>query len=280
MAKEPKKTLYHSELVNLGPVEVDIKSDVKQSQYPNQNDYVIMVLDGYDRNYSCENDQCADALVGLQGKTVILEAIGSRDDAEIIVSEPTGGRQERRQREPARRDERQPQGRQERATPQRGEREPRQERRQESRQEQAPERPATETRRPATKPAPSPDDIAKAEAWAIHHFKQGLGRFINAEIMIHQAAVIARDEIKARTGYEVTEAGFQAMTSSAWIFLKDTGKTMALPSKLIPKAGAAAPKQSQAPTESRRDDARQEDGRGEAQQPGPHEPPPDDDVPF
>lgn len=278
----PKKTLYHSELVRLGPVEVEIKTDVLPSQYRGQNDYVIMILDGYDRNYSCENDDCADALKGLQGQIVIIEATGSKEDAQVIVSEATGGGGQQERRPEPRRQERQPAGRQERSNGTRQESRA-QERQPDSRRD---ERPASEPaprqeRQPAKQPATkTPEDVAKAEAWAVHGFKQGLGRFINAEIMIHQAAVIAETEIKERTGKVLSEAAFQAMTSSAWIYLKDTGKLQALPSRLLPRASKEAPKPSQAPQRQQSDPAHQPDGKHDAPQPGPEMPPPDDDVPF
>src|SRR4051812_13080908 len=81
----PKKTLYHSELVKMGQVHVLIKSDVLKSKYKAKPPYVTMMLDGNERQYWTENSQCEDALRGLSGRKVMLEALGSRDDAEIKV---------------------------------------------------------------------------------------------------------------------------------------------------------------------------------------------------
>lgn len=80
-----KKSLFHSELSKLGPIQVTVKTDVLQSKFQGKPNYVVLECDGVERNYSCENAACEAALRGLRGRTVTVEATGSRDDAAIIV---------------------------------------------------------------------------------------------------------------------------------------------------------------------------------------------------
>lgn len=85
MADKPKVTLYHSELVQMGPIRVKIKSDVTASKFDGKPNYVIMEIDGQKRNYNCENPDCEDALDKMSGRTVMLEATGSREEASIKI---------------------------------------------------------------------------------------------------------------------------------------------------------------------------------------------------
>ena len=41
-----KKGLYHSELVRMGEVEIEVLSDRKESKFPGKNDYVVLRVDG------------------------------------------------------------------------------------------------------------------------------------------------------------------------------------------------------------------------------------------
>lgn len=252
MAQKPKKTLYHSELVQLGPVEVEIKSDVMQSQYRGHNDYVIMSLDGYDRNYECENDLCVKALDRLKGQVVIIEATGSRDDAEIIVSEPTGGGGRRDERQPDRRDDRRNEPR----------REERNDRRQE-RREEAP--PARQERQPANKPA------ATVKKWV--PMGQTVGMAINNACQSLTAQGLTLEPKR------ITEIASDILRVAKWL---EAGN-------LIPKAPAsgstgtptpAPQKPAQEKPTGPADQTAGQTKNAEAPQPGPHEPPPDDDVPF
>lgn len=83
------KTLYHTELRNMGPVTATITSDVLNSKFAKAGEppkrYVVMTVGGAERNYHVENEHCAFALDRLKGRTVLIEATGMRDDARIVV---------------------------------------------------------------------------------------------------------------------------------------------------------------------------------------------------
>lgn len=85
MPDAPKTTLYHSELARRGQVVVTIETDLLKSKYANKPDYVMLKMDGHSRRYDTENANCAEALRGLKGRTVTIEATGNRDEAQIVV---------------------------------------------------------------------------------------------------------------------------------------------------------------------------------------------------
>ncbi len=78
-----KKTLYHSELVKCGAVEVEVKTDVLKSKYDGKPDYVAIILDGEERLYNCENEACATFFDDLKGIKLTIQASGGREDALI-----------------------------------------------------------------------------------------------------------------------------------------------------------------------------------------------------
>lgn len=255
MAQKPKKTLYHSELVQLGPVEVEVKSDVLESKY-GKSDYVVFEIDGYERQYNVENSACGNALDRLKGQVVIIEATGSRDDAEIIVSEPTGGGGRRDERQPDRRDDRRDDRRNE------PRREERNDRRQE-RREEAP--PARQERQPANKPA------ATVKKWV--PMGQTVGMAINNACQSLTAQGLTLEPKR------ITEIASDILRVAKWL---EAGN-------LIPKAPASGStgtptttpqKPAQEKPTGPADQTAGQTKNAEAPQPGPHEPPPDDDVPF
>ena len=90
----PKKTCYHSELVRAGTVQVTMTSDVIASIKRKGTFFVAFNLNGYERQYTCENQSCADALRGRKGQTVNITATGGGQGQEhtaaIVVSGATG----------------------------------------------------------------------------------------------------------------------------------------------------------------------------------------------
>jgi len=102
---KPKTTLYHSELVDLtsnGPVQALIKSDVTPSKYKDKQPFVKMFINGRERTYNCENESCEAALADMRDQPVLIEASGSREEAELNVypddsgGEPPPARQQQR----------------------------------------------------------------------------------------------------------------------------------------------------------------------------------------
>lgn len=82
-----KKTLYHSELVKLGPVEVEITTDLIESRYKKGTYIVGLRIDGEERTLAIENDDCGAALAERKGQVLTIEASGSRESAEISILE-------------------------------------------------------------------------------------------------------------------------------------------------------------------------------------------------
>ena len=71
-----RKTLYHSELVRLGPVRVTVASDVLESTKRKGSWYVTLNINGEDRYYNPENQACLDFWLGQKGRTFTIIALG------------------------------------------------------------------------------------------------------------------------------------------------------------------------------------------------------------
>jgi len=106
------KNLYHTHLKEMGnPVRVTVTSDPLKSKYPKEgvpNKFVGMKIAGVDYSYTCESDQCVQALTGLKGKEVMLSVEGSRGDATITVVGQPGtsvAQPQQRQQAPPQHDE-------------------------------------------------------------------------------------------------------------------------------------------------------------------------------
>lgn len=80
-----KKTLYHSELSKLGIINARINSEPTESKFPDKPKWVVIEINGEERYYNCENDECELALTGLKDTWVELEAHGSREEAAIRI---------------------------------------------------------------------------------------------------------------------------------------------------------------------------------------------------
>lgn len=80
-----KKTLYHSELAKFGAVDIEVLSDLIESKYKKGTFIVGIRIDGEERTYQVESDQCAEALAERKGHLLRIEATGSREEAEITI---------------------------------------------------------------------------------------------------------------------------------------------------------------------------------------------------
>lgn len=86
-----KSGIYQSTLFKHGPATVTITSDPMASKYPKGYGRVVYLThEGHEQNIMLENKACEDALRGLKGQTVTIEATGSKEAAGIKV---TGGTQ-------------------------------------------------------------------------------------------------------------------------------------------------------------------------------------------
>jgi hypothetical protein len=78
------KTLYHSSLVKMGPVEVTVKSDgAIPSKFKGKNPFVVLEIDGEEHTYNTENEDCASFFNGTKGRTFTIVAEGREGDAII-----------------------------------------------------------------------------------------------------------------------------------------------------------------------------------------------------
>lgn len=82
-----KKTLYHSELNKMGIINARVNSEPTASKYPDRPKFVVLEIDGTERFYDCENEECEFALTGLKDTWVELEAHGSREEASIRIDQ-------------------------------------------------------------------------------------------------------------------------------------------------------------------------------------------------
>ncbi len=91
---EIKKSLYHSEMSQMGPIKVTVMSDVLHSKHAGKPDYVTLKIDNFDRYYNVENESCAAFFAGRKGQTISIVAEGSREEASItLVGQPIGAPQ-------------------------------------------------------------------------------------------------------------------------------------------------------------------------------------------
>lgn len=82
-AAKESKTLYHSSLVQMGDVDVEVLKEPQKSKYEGKPDYVVLKIDGKERLYNVENDSCAAFFDGQAGVSMVIRASGSREDAII-----------------------------------------------------------------------------------------------------------------------------------------------------------------------------------------------------
>lgn len=85
------KTLWHSEAVQLGQIEVTVKQESKKSKYEGKPDYVDLIIGGNPRTYQVENPSCGEFFRGRTGQTILIEFRDSREQASIHLMGPPRG---------------------------------------------------------------------------------------------------------------------------------------------------------------------------------------------
>lgn len=80
-----KKSLFHSELARMGIITARVNSDPQPSKFPDKPKWVVIEIEGEERYYNCENEECELALTGHKNEWVELEARGSREEATIRI---------------------------------------------------------------------------------------------------------------------------------------------------------------------------------------------------
>ena len=89
MSDKPQKTLWHSAAVELGQVEVVVKSEARKSKYgADKPDYVELMIGGHLRHYQVENPNCGEFFRGKVGQSILVEFRDSREQASIHAMAP------------------------------------------------------------------------------------------------------------------------------------------------------------------------------------------------
>jgi len=174
----------------MGPVFVTVKSDVLESQFKKGQYYVVLDIDGVERTYNIENDNCMTAFDGQKGASFTIEAQGSRDEAtvEYIGDEPPA--QEQQQQRP----------------PPRGNAPP------QSRPAQRPA-PQTNAHRPAN--PPQRDNGGEVATWS--RAKVTVARRLSLMKVTLNAALSLAEDWKAWTGNAMESDLFQSLHAQLFI---------------------------------------------------------------
>jgi len=220
----------------MGPVEVTVKSDVRESKYPNRPPYIILEIDGQERTYSAENDRCADFFRGQEGQTFTLSAEGTKEDATLgycgesaaepepepakrnTANPPARGRKPAAAKPPARNT----------APPPARNAAPPQQQQPQRQQQNPPARPGQDAARQGALAAgeePNPDEILRAKK---HAMKVG-----NAFLVAFAAALQAKDAVRLQFGYELPDAQFQALATTILIQLEKDGMHRFMPTSVL-----------------------------------------------
>lgn len=208
----PKITLFHSELVKRGPVVVAVESDVSPSRYPNKPFWVMLKLDGTSRRYDTENQFCAQALTGMRGTNIQIEATGTRDDARIIVHGPGQAPTGYPQQPPAQQPQQQsyrggPPAQPQQQYPQQP---PPQQYPQQHPQQQPPYQPPQQPQQPPQQPAARENPVA--------HCKRELNKIANGYLFCLAAGEYVRGEWdKGHPDRPMSDEQFQATVSTIFI---------------------------------------------------------------
>lgn len=262
MALNDKKTLYHSMLVTAGEVEVTINSaGPERSKFDkagSYNHYIKLRHEGTEHFLELENDECAQALTGLQGQTVTLKAEGSRENATITVFDaPQNHRQphpQPRHQEPARQPaQRPPAGR-----------------------ESLPQRPLPQNPAPASQtgnaPHRTPEEREKAEYEA---FKKASRTTKQAGLLMS----LCIEQAKIAAGDTLTNEDIRQLGITLFIEVKGRIDIHALP---ITRPGPAPqqqpPPRQQAPPPRREPERKPEEDRVPMEHPGDFDD--EADIPF
>jgi hypothetical protein len=220
------KTLYHGEFVKMGAVTVTVKSDVLQSQFKGKPDYVVLEIDGEDRNYNTENEECAEFFADQKGVAMVIEASGRDDDAVITYigePDPADERPARRGREDRDRGRGKPprakgppaaRGRAASAPDDRG------------RGKETPARDDAPQGQPAPqptrscKPPPKPEETPEQK---LVRTRVHANKVANVWLVAYKAGCYARTQVKEQLGIELPAEQFQTCVSTICVQLEKDG---------------------------------------------------------
>ena len=204
--------MWHSELVQMNQVEVEVKQDARKSKYgADKPDYVELIIGGNLRQYQVESPQCGEFFKGRVGQKILIEARDSREQASIhLMGPPKGQTQQSAPQQPTN-----------------------------VRPQNAPttNQPPADTRQasaPTSAPAPTKtaEQIA-AEALAVKKDAVlAAMKFANKKSNAFEIAMKAVDHLaerRAKAGRAITPEQFQGIVTSIFIAMDRAGQTDTLP---------------------------------------------------
>ncbi len=81
-----KKTVWHSQLREMGPVTVQFTHKPRPSKFPGKPEYCRFVLDGIEHDYQCETPAISEQLQAVPlGQPLRIHALGSKEAAHLEV---------------------------------------------------------------------------------------------------------------------------------------------------------------------------------------------------
>lgn len=236
------KNLYHSELVKMGPVLIKVNGDVRESKFKGKPPFISLIIEGEERLYTTENDECAEFFTDQKGRSFTIVAEGSREDAVItyVGEAPAEGASEAEE-PPARRSAAKPKTNRPPARPP-GRRNP------------PADAPATGTApaqgEPANRPAAAPQGAQRPPAapketpeQRLSRAKAHANRVANVWLIAYSAGNFARQQVREQFGQELSETQFQACVSTIAVQLEKDGFHHQMPTGIIviaPKPTAPA----------------------------------------
>lgn len=249
-SNQPKTTLYHSELVKAGEVQITVIEERKQSKFRGKPDYAVIRLEGRNRNYEFENDGCGDFFEGQTGVTMVILAEGSREDATLtyIGEGSTDDRGE--EPPPARPPARKPAGRAQGAPPARTAQPPARESSAPPARQSAPARGQTGGTGQTTTQAPKRTEETPAQR--VQRARVHAAKVANVWLIAFQAATYARREAEEQLGQKVNDDQFRACVSTICVQLEKDGFHHLMPASALnlnPKTEPSAPPKENKPAE-------------------------------
>jgi hypothetical protein len=69
----------------MGQIHCLVKTGIQKSKYEGKPNYIVLVIDGFDRNLNIDSDAIASALAPLQGRKVMLQFLGGKGSETVKV---------------------------------------------------------------------------------------------------------------------------------------------------------------------------------------------------
>lgn len=246
---KPKTTLYHSELLKLGEVQVKVIDENKPSKFRGKPPYAVLRMDGVNRNYEFENESCEDFFKGQTGVTMVILAEGSREEATLTYIGEGAENDAAEEPPPARNQP--PRGNQRAsrpagAPPARTAQPP-------ARTNAAPPAPQSGAGRPQNPPSSTTTSApAKRQeetpAQKVFRARVHAAKVANVWLIAFQAAVYARREAEEQLGQKVSDDQFRACVSTICVQLEKDGFHHLMPSTALELNKRQEPKKEAPPT--------------------------------